>query len=183
MEKVVIAVLLVILLAVWMISVRQKLAAMNENINNAMNQIGVQLAVCFDMLESLMELTGVYAAGERETLEKLAAEGRCEITAKSTPEEVLGQEKIIAETMELLSAVADRNSGLKVAEDYKKYMEAVRCYEKMVHTSSLIYDDFVGKLNGSIERFPASLIAGLLGFRQRGYLGALEKEDNTNKSE
>ena len=82
-----------------------------------------------------------------------------------------------------MSAVADRNSGLKVAEDYKKYMEAVRCYEKMVHTSSLIYDDFVGKLNGSIERFPASLIAGLLGFRQRGYLGALEKEDNTNKSE
>ena len=66
MEKVVIAVLLIVLLAVWMISVRQKLAAMNENINNAMNQIGVQLDVCFDMLMPLIELTGVHAARERE---------------------------------------------------------------------------------------------------------------------
>lgn len=91
MEKVVIAVLLIVLLAVWMISVRQKLAAVNENINNAMNQIGVQLDVCFDMLMPLIELTGVHAARERETLEKLAVAGRREITAKSTPEEVLGQ--------------------------------------------------------------------------------------------
>lgn len=183
MEKVVIAVLLFVLLAVWMISVRQKLAAMNENINNAMNQIGVQLDVCFDMLMPLIELTGVHAAQERETLEKLAVAGRREITAKSTPEEVLGQEKIIAEALELLTAVADRNSGLKATEDYRKYMDAVRCYEKMVHTSSLIYDDFVGKLNKSIGRFPTGLIAGLLGFRQREYLEALEKEDNRNKSE
>ena len=182
MERVVIVVLLIVLLAVWMISVRQKLAAMNENINNAMNQIGVQLAVCFDMLTSLIELTGVHAAHEREPLEKLANAGRREITAKSTPEEVLGQEKIIAETMELLTAVADRNPGLKAAGDYEKYRDAVRCYEKMVHTSRLIYNDFVGKLNKSIERFPASLIAGLLGFRQREYLGALEKEDKANKS-
>ena len=182
MERVVIVVLLIVLLVVWMISVRQKLAAMNENINNSMNQIGVQLDVCFDMLASLIELTGVHAAQERELLEELAIAGRREITAKSTPEEVLGQEKIIAETMKLLNAVADRNPGLKAAEDYEKYRDAVRCYEKMVHTSRLIYNDFVGKLNKSIERFPASLIAGLLGFRQREYLGTLEKEDNTNKS-
>ena len=76
MEKVVIAVLLFVLLAAWMISVRQKLAAMDENINNAMNQIGVQLDVCFDMLMPLIELTGVHAAQERETLEKLAVAGR-----------------------------------------------------------------------------------------------------------
>ena len=43
MEISVIVCLLVILLAIWIVSVRKKLAIMDENINHSMNQIGVQL--------------------------------------------------------------------------------------------------------------------------------------------
>ncbi len=45
MEISVIVCLLVILLAIWIVSVRKKLAIMDENINHSMNQIGVQLFV------------------------------------------------------------------------------------------------------------------------------------------
>ena len=44
MEISVIVCLLVILLAIWIVSVRKKLAIMDENINHSMNQIGVQLS-------------------------------------------------------------------------------------------------------------------------------------------
>lgn len=57
MEISVIVCLLVILLAIWIVSVQKKLAIMDENINYSMNQIGVQLSSRFDALLSLLEFT------------------------------------------------------------------------------------------------------------------------------
>lgn len=57
MEISVIVCLLVILLAIWIVSVRKKLAIMDENINHSMNQIGVQLSSRFDALLSLLDFT------------------------------------------------------------------------------------------------------------------------------
>lgn len=42
--------IVVILLVLWAISTQRKLAVMDENINNAMAQIGVQLSSRFDVL-------------------------------------------------------------------------------------------------------------------------------------
>lgn len=47
---------------------------------------------------------------------------------------------------------------------------ALDCYEKMVQTSVLIYNDAVAKLNRAVMAFPARLAAGAMGFRQRAYL-------------
>ena len=55
-------------------------------------------------------------------------------------------------------------------------MNAVDSYEKMVRTSRLIYNDSVTKLNRSLRMFPASLIAGILGFHQRDYLETVESK-------
>ena len=49
-------------------------------------------------------------------------------------------------------------------------MGAVDSYEKMIRTSGLIYNDSVTKLNRTVRMIPTSLIAGILGFRQREYL-------------
>ena len=48
-------------------------------------------------------------------------------------------------------------------------------YEKMLRTSFLIYNDSVTKLNRAIRTFPTNLIAGMLGFRQREHLEAMEE--------
>ena len=46
------------LLAVWVVNTRRSLAAMDENIDNTMNQIGVQLSSCFDALITLLGRKG-----------------------------------------------------------------------------------------------------------------------------
>ena len=45
------------ILLVWIISVQRRLVGMDENINNAMSQIGVQLSSRFDALSALLDLT------------------------------------------------------------------------------------------------------------------------------
>lgn len=174
MTILIIIALLVVLLAGWVMSTQRRLVVMDENINNAMSQIGVQLSSRFDALTALLDLAKGYAAHESQTLIETIKSRRSVITAKSTPQDVLQQEGVISEALGRISMVAERYPELKADKGYAKCMDAVDSYEKMVRTSRLIYNDSVTKLNREIRMIPVSLIAGMLGFRQRDYLEARE---------
>jgi LemA protein len=173
---IIVIVLVLVLLAGWIISTQRRLVVMDENVNNAMSQIGVQLSSRFDALTALLDLAKGYAAHESQTLIETIKSRRSVITAKSTPEDVLKQEGVISEALGRISMVAERYPELKADKGYAKCMDAVDSYEKMVRTSRLIYNDSVTKLNRELRLFPTSLVAGLLGFRMRDYLEQREEK-------
>lgn len=171
---IIIACAVILLLVAWAISCQRRLAVMDENVNNAMAQIGVQLSSRFDALTALLDLTKGYAAHESQTLIETIKSRRSVITAASTPDDVRRQEGVIAEALGRISVVTEKYPELKANENYIKCMNAVDSYEKMVRTSRLIYNDSVTKLNRELRIFPTSLLAGPFGFRQRDYLEAAE---------
>ena len=61
---IIVIVLVLVLLAGWIISTQRRLVVMDENVNNAMSQIGVQLSSRFDALTALLDLAKGYAAHE-----------------------------------------------------------------------------------------------------------------------
>ena len=162
----------------WIISLQRKLVVMDENINNAMSQIGVQLSSRFDALNTLLDLTKGYAAHETQTLFETVKSRRSVITAISTPDDVLQQEDIISEALGRISMVAEQYPDLKASQNYIKCMDAVDSYEKMVRTSRLIYNDSVTKFNRELRMFPTSLFAGMLGFQPRNYLDTNDAKPN-----
>ena len=161
MEILVIIGLILLLLVLWIISVQRKFAVMDGNIQNAMNQIGVQISSRFDAL---------FAADDIQPLMERAAARRSVITARSAPEEVSEQEQVIEETVKSIRLAAERNPLLCADKNYTKCMDAVECYGRMVYTSRLIYNDSVTKLNSALGMFPTNVIAGILGFHKREYL-------------
>lgn len=168
--------IVIIILIAWIVKVQRQLVVMDENINNAMSQIGVQLSSRFDALSALLDLTKGYAEHESKTLIETIKSRRSVITAASSPKDVLQQEGVISEALGRISMVAEKYPDLKANESYIKCMNAVDSYEKMVRTSRLIYNDSVTKLNREIRMFPVSLFAAFLGFRQREYLEAAEEK-------
>ena len=58
---IIILVAILAILVLWFISAQRKLVSMDENINNAMSQIGVQLSSRWDALTALLDLTKGYA--------------------------------------------------------------------------------------------------------------------------
>lgn len=171
----------IVLLIVWAIGVQRRLVVMDENINNAMSQIGVQLSSRFDALTALLDLTKGYAEHESQTLLETVKSRRSIITANSTPDDVQKQENVITEALGRIAMVAEQYPDLKANTTYIKCMDAVDSYEKMVRTSRLIYNDSVTKLNRELRMFPTSLLGGMFGFRQRDYLEAVvEKADMPN---
>lgn len=169
----IIAVVAVVIFIFWIVSTQRSLVIMDENVNNALSQIGVQLSSRWDALGALLDLTKAYAAHEYETLTE-TVKARRSITKDSSPTEVTKQENMITEAMGKIMAVAESHPDLKANQTYTKTMDSVNQYENMVRSSRLIYNDSVTKLNRTVRLFPTSLIAGMLGFRKREYLEAAD---------
>ena len=168
-------VILLVVIVLWFISTQRKLVAMDENINNAMSQIGVQLSSRWDALSALLDLTKGYAQHEYQTLSE-TIKMRSSITSKSSAAEVDNQENILTEAMGKIMAVAESYPELKANENYIKTMDSVNDYEKMVRQSRLIYNDSVTKLNRTIRMFPASIAASILHITSRDYLESNDKK-------
>ena len=173
----VIGFIIIAVLVIWGISIRRRLVGMNENINHAMSQIGVQLSSRFDALTALVDILKEYDIHESQTLMETINTRRSVITATATPDDVRKQERVISEVLDRVSIITPFHPELKTNEKYAKCMNAIDNYEKMMRTSLLIYNDNVTRLNRELRMFPTSLLVGIFGFHERDYLEATEKSD------
>jgi LemA protein len=164
---------ILVILVLWFISTQRALAMLDENINNAMSQIGVQLSSRWDALSALLDLTKGYAEHEYKALSE-TIKARRPVTADSSAKDAAEQENLLIGAMSRIMAVAEQYPTLKADASYQKTMDSVNQYEGMVRQSRLIYNDSVTKLNRRIRMFPTSLVAGMLGFAKRDYLEANE---------
>jgi len=158
-----------VILVFWIVSVQRSFIALDENINNAMLQINMQISSRWDMLTSLLDLTRRYVAEDYNALTD-TLKSRRSLTKHSSIEDIKNQEIKINEFMEKVIAIAEANQDLKENQAFIKIMSSVNQYENMVRASRLIYNNSVKKLNRVVSMFPASLIAGMLGFSKRAYL-------------
>lgn len=161
---------------IWAVLVQRRLVAMDENINNAMSQIGVQISSRFDALIALLDITKGYAAEESQILIDAIKPHRSVITAQSTPGDVVAQEGVISEALDRVAVIVGQHPELKSNKSYVKYMNAVDSYEKMIRTSCLIYNDSVSKFNRELRMFPTSLLGRIFGFNQRTYMEILQEK-------
>lgn len=168
---------ILVILVMWFISVQRRLTLLDENINNAMSQIGVQLSSRWDALSALLDLTRGYAEHEYKTLSE-TIRARRPITAESSARDAAEQENLLIGAMGRIMAVAEQYPTLKADQSYRKIMDSVNQYEGMVRQSRLVYNDSVTKLNRAIRMFPTSLAAGMMGFSRRDYLEANEAKSD-----
>ena len=155
----------VILLAVvWLSYICRRLSELNENVNTAMNQIGLQLSSRFRALEALLELARTHGLSAQLVLLPPS------INALSTPAQVLEQEQRLAQAMSYVTAVAESRPAIKADKTYQRCIEAANCYNRMIYTSSLIYNDSVTRFNNTLKQKHFAPLAGLLGFAPREYL-------------
>lgn len=158
-----------IVLMMWFFSTQRSLAMLDETINNAMGQIGVQLSSRWDALSILLDLTKDCAEHEFKALSE-AIESRRPVTAGSCATDAAEQENLIFCAMSRIVVVAEHYPVLKVDQLYQKTMDSANQYEGMARQSTFIYNDSVTKFNRQIRIFPTSVVAKILGFDRKDYL-------------
>ena len=175
MTVIFVIVAIVVLIVLWFVGVQRMLVSLDENVNNAMSQIGVNLTSRFDALTGLLDLVKGYNEHEYKTLSDVI-KMRTSIGSHSKVSDVEAQENMITEAMGKIMAVAEAYPDLKSNTNYQNLMNSLNDYETKVRQSRLVYNDAVTKLNRTIRMFPTSLVAPMCGIVARDYLKTEESK-------
>ena len=168
---------IVALLVIWGIGIQNKLVQVDELCNNALKQINVQQVSRYDALQAIIKLTREYASYEADTLEKVISQRKITASANPTVDEIAANEKALQEVSAKLIAVAEQYPDLKANQNYPQAMADIKQYEENVRLARMTFNDTVTRYNKEVRMFPASLVAGILGFAKRDYLA----EDTSKK--
>lgn len=164
-----IAIIIIVLLVIWVISVQRQLVSKEELCKNALSQIGVQQASRWDALTALADMTKSYSEYEYKALRDVIAQ-RHPINSSSTVADANAQEGLLTNALSRIIAIGEQYPELKASETYVKTMDSINLYENQVRTSRMVFNDSVTNFNRLVRQFPNSLIAGLLGFSVKDYL-------------
>lgn len=165
----VIAIVIVVLIVLWVVSVQRKLVSKEELCKNALSQIGVQQNSRWDALTALVELVKSYNEHEYNTLRDVIGQ-RKQLNSSSTVQDVQAQDNAITGALRQFEVVVERYPELKANENYAKAMDSVNQYENQVRMSRMTYNDTVTNFNRLVRQLPDSLVASLLHFDAKEYL-------------
>ncbi|MDP7399999.1 MAG: LemA family protein [Lentisphaeria bacterium] len=165
-----------ILLAIIVAGMYNKLVTLRNRFKNAFAQIDVQLKRRYDLIPNLVETAKGYMAHERDTLEAViqarnqaASAGQ---TAAQNPGDaagmqgLMGAEAALTGAMGRMFALMEAYPDLKANENMKQLMEELTSTENKVAFSRQAFNDTVTAYNTARETFPTALIAGTFNFTE-----------------
>ena len=164
-----IVIAVVVLLAVFAISLYNRFVQLRNRIDNAWAQVDVVLRRRYDLIPNLVETVKGYAAHERETFERVV-QARNAAAAATTVEQQGQAENMLTGALRQLFAVAEAYPELKANANFQQLQGEITNTEGQIATARQIFNDTVLNYNNAIQTFPGVVIAGPFGFKQREFL-------------
>jgi LemA protein len=166
--------IVLVLAAVFAVSLYNRLVGARNAFKNAFAQIDVQLTRRYDLIPNLVEIAKGYLKHERETLEAVIRARNSAYAdlkaAASNPGDAAAVQKLsgadaqLAGALGRLFAVAEAYPDLKANQTMMQLSEELTSTENKVSFARQAYNDSVLTYNNLIEMFPSSLLAGMFSF-------------------
>ena len=144
------------ILAIWAVTIYNRLVKLRNNRENAFADIDVQLKQRHDLVPQLVATVKGYAAHEQETLEKVIAARNGAVNASTI------NDKIVAENA-LSSALYP---DLKANQNFMQLQEEISDVENKLAAVRRYFNSATKELNNAVETFPSNIFAGMFGFRK-----------------
>lgn len=162
----IIIIVIVVVLVVAVIGLYNNLVKLRNMVDNAWAQIDVQLQRRLDLIPNLVETVKGYAAHESGTLEEVT-KARTAVMNAPTPEGKMQADGILTGALKNLFAVAEAYPDLKANTNFQQLQAELSNTEDKISYMRQSFNDTVMKYNTAIQTFPAVLIAGMMGFKER----------------
>jgi LemA protein len=180
-------IIVVVLIAVplfWAIGAYNRLVALRNGFKNAFAQIDVQLKRRYDLIPNLVETARAYMTHERETLEAVIAARNSAAAARQAAagnpadgaaiSQMASAEGALGSAMTRFFALAEAYPDLKANTNMMQLSEELTSTENKVAFARQAFNDAVMSYNTSAEQFPATVIAGMFGFKTAEMLQSIE---------
>src|SRR5580693_1868681 len=169
------------LIVFFVIVLYNRLVMLRQAWKNAFADIDVQLKMRHDLIPNLVETVKGYAAHESGVFEKVT-EARASAMRANTVGEKAAAEGALTGALGNLMAVAENYPQLKANENFRDLQSQLTDIENKIAAARGFLNNAVAEYNGAIQKFPAVLFAGMMGFMpaQMFELDAAEKVEDVN---
>ncbi len=156
------------LLIIWAIATYNGLVTLRQRVNQAFADIDVQLKQRHDLVPNLVETVKGYAAHERDTLEAVIQARNSALSAQG-PTQIAAAENQLTGALRQLFALGEAYPDLKANQNFQQLQSEISDIENKIAAARRFFNNAVQEYNAGIERFPAALFAGSMGFSHRDF--------------
>ena len=168
MSSTLIVLAVIVVAAVWAISVYNGLVSMRQRVNQAFADIDVQLKQRHDLVPNLVETVKGYAAHERGTLDEVVKARNAAMTAQG-PAQQAAAENMLSGALRQLFALSESYPDLKASANFQQLQAQLTDLENKIAAARRFFNNAVQEYNSGIQRFPAALFAGSFGFAPKDF--------------
>ena len=158
----------IVVFVVWVISIYNGLVTMRQRVNQAFADVDVQLKQRHDLVPNLVETVKGYAAHERGTLEEVVKARNAAISAQG-PAQQAAAENMLSGALRQLFALSEAYPDLKANANFQQLQAELSDLENKIAAARRFFNNSVQEYNTGIQRFPAALFAGSLGFAPKEF--------------
>jgi LemA protein len=168
MDFTTILLLVVVVIAAWFVFIYNGLIRLKVRTDEAWSDIDVQLKRRYDLIPNLVSTVKGYAAHESGVFEKVT-EARSKAMGATTAAEKGAAENALSGTLKSLFAIAENYPELKANTNFLELQRELSDTENKIQAARRFYNGNVRDLNTKIQVFPDSIVAGILGIKQREF--------------
>jgi LemA protein len=159
---------LVLLVAILLVTLYNRLVRLRNRAENAWAQVDVQLRRRYDLIPNLVETVKGYASHERTTFEEVT-KARTAAQQAQTVQEQAKAENILTEAIGRLFAVAEQYPELRATENFQQLQGQLEETEGKIAVSRQVYNDAVLTYDTALETVPTNIVGNMFSFEAREY--------------
>jgi LemA protein len=165
--------IVIAVIALFLVFTYNGLVRLRNTVDEAWNQISVQLKRRHDLIPNLVNAVKGYMDFEQETLTKVIEARSAAVSAQSAGPANAGAaaaaENMLTGALRQLFALVENYPDLKANQNVLELQEQLTTTENQIGFSRQHYNSSVREYNTAIQTFPNVLLAGMFGFRDRDY--------------
>ncbi|HYV84845.1 MAG TPA: LemA family protein [Patescibacteria group bacterium] len=142
-----------------------------ETVDKSWAQVENVLQRRGDLIPNLVETVKGYASHEKEVFESVA-EARGRLAGATTPQEATAANAGMTSALGRLLAISENYPELKANENFIRLQDELAGSENRIAVERNRYNEAARVYNTHVKTFPANLIAGFFGFKEKDYFQA-----------
>lgn len=184
--KVLSGIALVVILLLWGISTHNKLVSLEEDVLQSWAQVENQYQRRADLIPNLVNIVQGAADFEQETLtEVIDARSRAtsininpgDLSDPALFNQFQQAQDQLGGALSRLLVTVERYPELTATENFRDLQVQLEGTENRIATERMRFNQSSQQFNTTVRRFPASMIAGVIGFEPKEYFEAQEGSD------
>lgn len=174
----IIILVIVVLLAIWCVSLYNNLVKLRNNRENAFANIDVQLKQRHDLVPQLVATVKGYATHEREVLQRVT-EARTAAMGATTINDKINAENALTSALAGLKVSLEAYPDLKANQNFMQMQNEIADLENKLAAVRRFFNSATRELNNAVETFPSNIFAKMFGFKKEPMFEVPQEERAT----